>query len=218
MTLIEFTRNHNDKSTDKGFQFEFLCDRCGNGFETEFQASATGMASSALRAAGSLFGGFLNQAGNSAYEIERAIQGPAHDHAFRAAIDEAKPNFRQCPRCTHWVCLSSCWNSHRALCSDCSPDLEVELASEQTHAAVDQMKEKVRAQDLTKGLDLTSEAAAVCPAEPALRVRSSAPNAASPCILKMSAPSAAPSLKPEQNIARSAEAKLCEPRLSPAFA
>jgi membrane protease subunit (stomatin/prohibitin family) len=164
MTLIEFTRNHNDKSTDKGFQFEFLCDRCGNGFETEFQASATGMASSALRAAGSLFGGFLNQAGNSAYEIERAIQGPAHDHAFRAAIDEAKPNFRQCPRCTHWVCLSSCWNSHRALCFDCSPDLEVELASEQTHAAVDQMKEKVRAQDLTKGLDLTSEAAAVCPA------------------------------------------------------
>ena len=33
MALIRFTRNHTDHSTDKGFQFEFFCDRCGNGFE-----------------------------------------------------------------------------------------------------------------------------------------------------------------------------------------
>lgn len=107
MALIQFTRNHNDHSTDKGFQFEFLCDRCGNGFKTEFQSSVTGMAGRALRAAGSLFGGLLGQASNSAYEIERAIQGPAHDHAFRAVVEEAKPNFRQCPKCTRWVCISS---------------------------------------------------------------------------------------------------------------
>jgi rRNA maturation endonuclease Nob1 len=42
--------------------------------------------------------------------------------------------------------------------------MEVELASEQTQAAVEQMKIKVRAQDLTKDVDLTSEAAALCPA------------------------------------------------------
>jgi len=164
MSLIQFTRNHNDHSTDKGFQFEFLCDRCGNGFMTEFQPSATGMAASALRAAGGLFGGFLGQAGSSAYEIERAVQGPAHDHAFRAAIEEAKPNFHQCPKCTHWACIASCWNQGRSLCFDCAPDMEVELAAEQTQAAVEQMKIKVQAQDLTKGLDLTSEAAALCPA------------------------------------------------------
>jgi len=164
MTLIQFTRNHNDHSTDKGFQFEFLCDRCGNGFMTEFQPSATGMAASALRAAGGLFGGILGQAGSSAYEIERAIQGPAHDKAFRAAVEEAKPNFRQCPKCTHWVCLSSCWNAKRSLCFECAPDIEVELAAQQTQVAVEQMKEKVRTQDLTKDLDLTSEAAALCPA------------------------------------------------------
>ena len=32
MSLIQFTRNHNDHSTDKGYQFEFFCDRCHNGF------------------------------------------------------------------------------------------------------------------------------------------------------------------------------------------
>jgi hypothetical protein len=40
MALIQFTRNHSDHSTDKGYQFEFFCDRCGNGFMSEFKASA----------------------------------------------------------------------------------------------------------------------------------------------------------------------------------
>src|SRR5207248_7745511 len=62
MALIQFTRNHTDHSTDKGFQFEFFCDRCGNGFMSEFKTSATGMAASALHAAGSFFGGVLGQA------------------------------------------------------------------------------------------------------------------------------------------------------------
>jgi predicted amidophosphoribosyltransferase len=41
--------------------------------------------------------------------------------------------------------------------------METELASAQVHTAVEQMKEKLRTQDLTKDLDLTSEAAALCP-------------------------------------------------------
>src|SRR5512143_459464 len=98
MALIQFTRNHTDHSTDKGYQFEYFCDRCGNGFMSEFKASAVGMAGSALRAAGSIFGGILGSASHGAYEIERAIQGPGHDKAFREAIDEVKPNFRQCPK------------------------------------------------------------------------------------------------------------------------
>ena len=28
MPLIQFTHNHSDHSTDRGFQFEFLCDKC----------------------------------------------------------------------------------------------------------------------------------------------------------------------------------------------
>src|SRR6267142_278734 len=74
MALIQFTKNHTDHSTDKGYQFEFFCDRCGNGFMSEFKASAVGMAASALHAAGSFFGGILGQAASSSYEIERAVQ------------------------------------------------------------------------------------------------------------------------------------------------
>jgi hypothetical protein len=164
MTLIQFTRNHTDHSTDRGFQFEFFCDRCGNGFMSEFQASAAGMAASALQSAGNLFGGILGRASSSAYEIERAVQGPAHDKAFRSSIEEAKPNFRQCPKCTKWVCKASCWNEKRSLCFECAPDIETELASAQVQTTVEQMKQKLQEQDLTKGMDLTKEATALCPA------------------------------------------------------
>jgi len=34
MDAIEFTRNNSDLSTDRGFQLEFQCDRCGNGYKT----------------------------------------------------------------------------------------------------------------------------------------------------------------------------------------
>lgn len=163
MALIQFTRNYNDHSTDKGYQFEFFCDRCHNGFTSEFKSSAVGMAGSALRAASSIFGGFLGNVGSSAYEIERAVQGPGHDKAYREAIEEAKPNFRQCTRCSHWVCAGTCWNQKRMLCYDCAPDVEAELASAQVQTTIDQMRDKLREQDLTKNLNLTAEAAALCP-------------------------------------------------------
>ena len=110
-----------------------------------------------------IFGGILGNVGNSAYEIERAVQGSGHDKAFRECIEEAKPNFRQCPKCSHWACVAVCWNQKRGLCFDCAPDIETELAAAQAQTTVDQMREKVKEQDLTKNLNLTSEAAALCP-------------------------------------------------------
>jgi Double zinc ribbon len=163
MALIQFTKNHTDHSTDKGYQFEFFCDRCGNGFMTGFKPSATGMATSALRAAGSFFGGILSSASSSAYEIERAVQGPGHDKAFQEAVEEAKPNFRQCPKCARWACVTMCWNNKRGLCYDCAPNVETELAAAQAQATVQQIQEKVKEQDLTKDIDLTTEAVALCP-------------------------------------------------------
>ncbi len=167
MALIHFTKNHSDHSTDKGYQFEFFCDRCGNGFRSEFKASASGLAASALRAAGGLFGGLLGQAGSSAYEIQRAVAGPAHDKAFRESVEQAKPHFRQCPRCSKWVCDATCWNAQRALCYDCAPDIQTELASAQVQATVEQMKQKLQNADMTKGLDVAGEqtggAVARCP-------------------------------------------------------
>ena len=130
---------------------------------TEFKPSATGYAVSAMRAAGDLLGGVFGQAASSTYEIERAVQGPGHDKAFQAAVEEAKPNFRQCPKCAKWVCLALCWNQKRGLCYACAPNVETELAAAQAQITVEQMQDKLRTQDLTKDLDLTSEGVALCP-------------------------------------------------------
>jgi len=162
MALIQFTRNHSDHSTDKGYQFEFFCDRCGNGFKTEFKPSMAGFATGALRAASDVFGGIFGRASSGSYEIERVVQGPGHDKAFREAVEETKPNFRQFPKCAHWVCQTMCWNEKRGL-YDCAPNVETELSAAQAQSTIEQIKGKVRSQDLTKDIDLTSEAVALCP-------------------------------------------------------
>jgi hypothetical protein len=72
MALIEFVRNYSDRSTDRGYQFEFHCDHCYSGFMSSFQPSLIGAAGGLLEVAGSLFGGILGSAGNSAYSIQRA--------------------------------------------------------------------------------------------------------------------------------------------------
>ncbi|HUI88866.1 MAG TPA: zinc ribbon domain-containing protein [Anaerolineales bacterium] len=131
MAAIEFTRNYSDLSTDRGFQFEFQCDRCGNGYKTTFQAWSMGSVSGALDAASSLFGGVFNQAADLSERARSAQWQQARDKALVQAIQEIKPNFIQCPRCSSWVCKKSCWNQQRGLCKNCAPDLGVEMAAAQ---------------------------------------------------------------------------------------
>ena len=163
MSAIEFTRNHDDLSTDKGFQFKFYCDKCGNGFISEYQTNALGVAGSFLHAAGNLFGGVLGNAGNSAYEIQRAIGGKAHDDALRRAVEEMKPKFRHCTRCGKWVCPEACWNEDRQLCEECAPDLREEAAAAQAQVAKDQIWEKARGVDYVKDVDMKQHASGLCP-------------------------------------------------------
>jgi hypothetical protein len=110
MALIQFVRNYDDLSTDRGYQFKFHCDKCGNGYMTQFQASTIGMAESVLGVASSFLGGF-GGARNAAYEVQRAVGGKLHDSALAKAVEEARPNFRQCTRCGTWVCHQVCWNA-----------------------------------------------------------------------------------------------------------
>ena len=98
MALIQFTKNHSDHSTDRGFQFEFFCDKCGNGYMTRFQATASGMITDALDVASGLFGGIFGSAANAAERVHSAAWSKAHDDAFNAAVQEAKPHFSQCKR------------------------------------------------------------------------------------------------------------------------
>lgn len=136
---IRFVRNYSDLSTNKGFQFEFYCDRCGTGYRTRFKTSTTGMVSEVLDAAGSIFGSILGRTADVGSRIHSATWEKAHDKAFEDAAEEVQGDFIQCPRCQCWVCRERCWNTTKGLCKDCAPDLGVEMSAAQSSRSVEEV-------------------------------------------------------------------------------
>jgi len=161
MALQGFTKNHRDHSNDNGFQFEFCCDKCGNGFRSEFKTNTLGMAASVLKAAGSIFGGSVRSAGWGADHVKDAFRGPAWDDAFKEAIEQCKPRFRQCTQCGQWVCPEVCFNHARGLCEGCAPDLGEHAAMIQAQVAVDQARQQAQQSDQLRGLDMQGQVHAV---------------------------------------------------------
>jgi hypothetical protein len=136
---IEFVTNYSDCSTDNGFQYEFSCNRCGNGYRTRFDAWEIGTATQVLDGAGSMFGGLFGRAADAGQRVKSAAWEKAHDKAFEQAITEMRPNFVQCPRCSTWVCREQCWNEKRGLCKQCAPDLGVEMSAAQASRSVEEV-------------------------------------------------------------------------------
>ncbi len=135
---LEFSKNYNDLSTNRGFQFEFFCDRCGNGFRTKFKSFNLGAISGAMGTASS-FLGFLGKAADVSERISSSSHERAHDEAFLEAANELRPEFMQCPRCSQWVCKKSCWNNKKGLCKECAPDLGVEMSAAQSSRSVEEV-------------------------------------------------------------------------------
>ena len=162
MAMIQFVQNYEDLSTDHGYQFKFYCDRCRNGYMSRFQASVVGMAGSALRVAGDFFGGVLGSAGNSTFEVQRAVGGKGHDDAIAAAVQEGKQYFHQCTRCGKWVCGQVCFNAQVGQCVDCAPNFQQELAASHAHAKSDaahnQLRQAAQATDYVGGVDMRANA------------------------------------------------------------
>lgn len=126
MPPIEFTQNYQDLSTDVGFQFKFFCERCGDGFMSTFDRNLLGTASGLLRSASGFLGDVFGKAADSAYEVQRAVGGTAHDAALKAAVEEIKPLFKKCRRCGNWLCEKTCWNGEAGMCKNCAPLAEEE--------------------------------------------------------------------------------------------
>ena len=160
--LIQFVANYDDLSTDRGYQFKFYCDKCHNGYLSEFQMSMLGTAAGVMRSVGSLFGGFMSTAGNSAYEIQRAIAGKQHDAALKEAVDAGKQHFHQCHRCGHWSCPEVCWNTQAGMCNECAPDETRELTAQKAQATAAQIHEKTLATDYTSDLDFGKHSTDAC--------------------------------------------------------
>jgi Double zinc ribbon len=164
MPTVEFTGNYEDLSTDRGYQFKFYCEKCGNGYMSTFKSSKMGMAASAAQVAGNLFGGIFGRAADTAYEIQRAVGGPAHDVALREAVAEIRPMFKQCTRCGQYVCEPICFNKKMQLCERCAPDMDEEIAAAQAEAARQQAFEKAQQVDWMKGRDMEEVKGAACSA------------------------------------------------------
>lgn len=163
MANIPFTDNYTDLSNNRGFQFKFFCQKCGNGYISTFQANKLGSAAAAANAAASLLGGIFGRAAQSAQALESMVAGPQHDAALNAAVQEISPKFKQCTRCGQWVCEPVCWNHKAGLCESCAPDLDEEVAAAQAQAAKDQAVEKAKEVDYLAQRNLAQVASAVCP-------------------------------------------------------
>jgi membrane protease subunit (stomatin/prohibitin family) len=159
MDPIEFTNNYEDLSTDKGFQFKFYCQRCGNGYLSSYKLNKLGLAGGLFGAASSLLGGMFGGAVEGAYEVQRSVGGQSHDAALREAVQEIRPLFVQCRRCGKWICRSVCYNGPATMCKECSPlaeETETSLRAQhaQTEVADDlEMEEERRKQVKAKQVE-----------------------------------------------------------------
>ena len=161
--MIPFTDNYQDKSTEYGYQFEFDCERCGNGYSSSFQKSAAGMGGGLLRAASGLFAGAFGRGASTVEEMADMARGAGRDAALKKAVEEMRPYFHQCHRCGNWVCRDVCWNEQAGLCTACSPKIEQELGALQADERVRQLQEALTTVDLTAGVDVTRAVVARCP-------------------------------------------------------
>lgn len=164
--MVFFTNNYQDRSTNEGYQFEFFCQRCGNGYSSPFQHSVTGFGGRLLQMGGDLVGGELGSKaerfGWDAQWMRSGMRGSTRDKALAKAVDQMKEHFTQCHRCGQHVCKPVCWNPERGLCTQCAPKLDQEIAGMQAAAQISQLNEKIQQQDWTKDVNYREQGTGLC--------------------------------------------------------
>lgn len=135
MSLTQFVRNVADLSDDGGYKFRFHCDRCRDGFESQYVSSSANLLKTGLQIF-SLFRRFGGMGRHAVEGIDRGLRGKERDGAYEKAVGQAMLHFKKCSHCGFWVC-DHCWNSNVALCEGCAPDAHeagAKLAAEQALA------------------------------------------------------------------------------------
>jgi len=164
MQHIPFTDNVTDLSNEDGYQFEFRCERCGNGFRSAFRRDPRSTGQKLARGLSGFLGGPIAQVGYMADRLlDRGTNSPAKDDALNAATAEIAPRFHQCRGCGDWVCGDGCWNTDIGQCVRCSPVVVEELARLQADARRTQMQQQLETIDLVGGISLAQQAHPRCP-------------------------------------------------------
>ncbi|MFN2642994.1 MAG: zinc ribbon domain-containing protein [Actinomycetota bacterium] len=163
-SIIPFTDNYRDLSNERGNQFEFVCERCGNGYRSPFQTDKVAVGKGLLKGLGRLTGGTLANLGYATDElVNRNTNSAAKDKALGEAVEAVRDQFKQCRNCGDWVCAAICWNDEVGQCLTCSPRVVDELSRAQAAVQVEQIREKVKETDWTKDVDVTTRAKVKCP-------------------------------------------------------
>jgi len=136
MALTKFVNNVEDLSDDGGFKFRFKCDRCHDGFESQYIASKSNVLKTAIEMF-QIFDPIAGRIGNTAASVGRGLQGKERDAAYERAVGEAQAFFKKCSACGHWVCPDNCWNDKRGLCDVCAPESGAAAAKEANRLEVD---------------------------------------------------------------------------------
>ena len=83
MALTEFVRNVQDLSDDGGYKFRFHCDRCADGVESQYVASAANLLKTGLQVF-SMFRVFGGYARGAVEGIDRGLRGKERKQALSA--------------------------------------------------------------------------------------------------------------------------------------
>lgn len=165
--MVFFTENYQDRSTKDGYQFEFYCNRCGNGYRSSFQRSAAGFGGRLVRL-GSVIGGNADEIAPGldwdAEWVRAGLRGLTPDNALAKAVEEIKPHFNQCHRCGHWVCGQICWDGERGTCATCGPKVDREVAGMQAAEQIERLTAKLLQLDAKIQQQNWLGATAPCPA------------------------------------------------------
>ncbi|MET7396501.1 zinc ribbon domain-containing protein [Dactylosporangium sp. NPDC005572] len=163
--LVPFTDNVRDLSNTQGYQFEFRCERCGNGHRSAFKRDSVETGKKVLRAAGHVLGGFTQRVSRTVdqWQYDRTSNSPAKDRALAEAVERARQEFRQCRGCGDWMCAAMCWNDEIGQCLRCAPVVAEEVARAQAAAQRDQIRERAQQADWTAEVDMSARAVVACP-------------------------------------------------------
>ena len=163
MAKIPFTNNYVDLSSNRGFQFKFHCQKCGNGYMSTFQTNTlarrhdgrAGRLQSLRRHArtSGAVGPGDRAGGRGATTRCGAHEGGRGDRADLQAVHPLRPVGLR----------AGVLEQEAGLCENCAPDLDEEISAAQAQAAKAQAIEKAREVDYLGQRDLTQRAAVACP-------------------------------------------------------
>ncbi len=105
-----FVKRYQDLSSERGYQFKFFCDHCGQACVTLFEPCQVEMGDGAWFSS--------RKRRRSAFNYP-AFGSSEHHRALQKARNQGKDRFHLCGRCSTWVC-ADCWNSSVKLCKGCA--------------------------------------------------------------------------------------------------